>query len=103
MVDLSSDFRLDHPGRYAATHGRPHPAPELLERFVYGLPEWRRDKLKSAKRIANPGCFATAVQLAAAAGGGHAGAGADRGLGGDGLLGLGLAAGRGHPPPHPRA
>lgn len=64
LVDLSSDFRLDHPGRYAATHGRSHPAPELLERFTYGLPEWRRDKLKGAKRIANPGCFATAVQLA---------------------------------------
>lgn len=64
LVDLSSDFRLDHPGRYAATHGRPHLAPELLEKFVYGLPEWRRDKLKDAKRIANPGCFATAVQLA---------------------------------------
>jgi LysW-gamma-L-alpha-aminoadipyl-6-phosphate/LysW-L-glutamyl-5-phosphate reductase len=64
LVDLSPDFRLDHPGRYAATHGRPHPAPDLLERFVYGLPEWRRDQLKGARRIANPGCFATAVQLA---------------------------------------
>jgi LysW-gamma-L-alpha-aminoadipyl-6-phosphate/LysW-L-glutamyl-5-phosphate reductase len=63
LVDLSSDFRLDHPGRYAATHGRSHPSPELLERFVYGLPEWRRDTLKGARRIANPGCFATAVQL----------------------------------------
>jgi N-acetyl-gamma-glutamyl-phosphate reductase len=63
LMDLSPDFRLDHPGRYAATHGRPHPAPELLERFVYGLPEWRRDQLKGARRIANPGCFATAVQL----------------------------------------
>lgn len=63
LVDLSSDFRLDHPGRYAATHGRSHPTPELLEGFVYGLSEWRRDKLKGARRIANPGCFATAVQL----------------------------------------
>jgi LysW-gamma-L-alpha-aminoadipyl-6-phosphate/LysW-L-glutamyl-5-phosphate reductase len=64
LIDLSPDFRLDHAGRYAATHGRPHPTPELLERFVYGLTEWRRDKLKGARRISNPGCFATAVQLA---------------------------------------
>ncbi|MBC7794412.1 MAG: N-acetyl-gamma-glutamyl-phosphate reductase, partial [Clostridia bacterium] len=35
-----------------------------LPSFVYGLPEWNREALKSAKRIANPGCFATGLQLA---------------------------------------
>ncbi|RKH55351.1 N-acetyl-gamma-glutamyl-phosphate reductase [Corallococcus llansteffanensis] len=64
LVDLSSDFRLDHPGRYAGAYGRPHPAPELLGTFTYGLTEWKREQVKTAKRIANPGCFATAVQLA---------------------------------------
>ncbi|MBN8227106.1 N-acetyl-gamma-glutamyl-phosphate reductase [Corallococcus macrosporus] len=64
LVDLSSDFRLDHPGRYAGAYGRPHPSPDLLGTFTYGLTEWKREQVKTAKRIANPGCFATAVQLA---------------------------------------
>ncbi len=99
LVDLSSDFRLDHPGRYAATHGRPHPAPELLERFVYGLPEWRRDKLKGAKRIANPGCFATAVQLALLPVASTPGLGLHRGDGVTGSSGSGALPGEGthHP------
>jgi N-acetyl-gamma-glutamyl-phosphate reductase len=49
IIDLSQDFRLGEslPGR----------------EFVYGLPELQRDKIKTAKNIANPGCFATAIQL----------------------------------------
>jgi N-acetyl-gamma-glutamyl-phosphate reductase len=49
IIDLGNDFRL---GDTAA--GR---------EFVYGLPEWQREKIKSAKNIANPGCFATTIQL----------------------------------------
>jgi N-acetyl-gamma-glutamyl-phosphate reductase len=48
LIDLSTDFRDESGG------------------FVYGLPEVNADKIKSAKRIANPGCFATGIQLALA-------------------------------------
>ena len=46
IVDLAQDFRDEHDG------------------FVYGLAEMQREKITAATRIANPGCFATAIQLA---------------------------------------
>lgn len=52
VIDLSQDFRL--PGTSSMQE----------KDFVYGLPELNRDKIKTAKYIANPGCFATAIQLA---------------------------------------
>ncbi len=51
IIDLSQDFRLHEKSTF-----------ENRE-FVYGLPELNRDKIKSAKNIANPGCFATCIQL----------------------------------------
>lgn len=49
LIDLGNDFRLGD---------------SVSDReFVYGLPEFQREKIKSAKNIANPGCFATAIQL----------------------------------------
>lgn len=53
IIDLSTDFR--------------HNINELADTkagFIYGLPEWQREKIKTAQKIANPGCFATAIQLA---------------------------------------
>ncbi|HSN17148.1 MAG TPA: N-acetyl-gamma-glutamyl-phosphate reductase [Gammaproteobacteria bacterium] len=64
LIDLSGDFRLDDAGAFERAYGKPHPNPLSLGRFTYGLPEWRRQKLAGAKRIASPGCFATAIQLA---------------------------------------
>jgi N-acetyl-gamma-glutamyl-phosphate reductase len=64
LIDLSGDFRLDDAADFERAYGRPHPHPQALGSFVYGLPEWRRQDLAAAKRIANPGCFATAIQLA---------------------------------------
>ena len=46
VVDLAQDYRDESDG------------------YVYGLPEWQRDKIRGARKIANPGCFATAIQLA---------------------------------------
>ena len=46
VVDLAQDYRDESEG------------------YVYGLPEWQRDKIRGARKIANPGCFATAIQLA---------------------------------------
>jgi len=64
LVDLSGDFRLRDPQVFAEAYGKVHPCPDQLERFVYGLPEWNRPALPGARRIASPGCFATALQLA---------------------------------------
>lgn len=51
IIDLSQDFRLHEKCKFENRS------------FVYGLPELNRDKIKSAKNIANPGCFATCIQL----------------------------------------
>lgn len=51
IIDLANDFRL----RAAASQGN--------RQFVYGLPELNREEIRQAKNIANPGCFATAIQL----------------------------------------
>lgn len=64
LVDLSGDFRLADADRFAAAYGKAHPHPERLGSFVYGLPEWNREALRGARRIASAGCFATALQLA---------------------------------------
>ena len=64
LVDLSGDFRLKDAQVFAKAYGGVHPCPEHLSRFVYGLPEWNRAALAGARRIASPGCFATALQLA---------------------------------------
>lgn len=64
LVDLAADFRLRDPARYQRAYGKPHPLPEALADFVYGLPELDRRRLARARRVAAPGCFATALQLA---------------------------------------
>src|ERR1051326_2276594 len=64
LIDLSADFRVPDPRVFEHLNGSEHPCPELLPRVVYGLPEWNRAAIKGAKRIAAPGCFATALQLA---------------------------------------
>jgi N-acetyl-gamma-glutamyl-phosphate reductase len=64
VVDLAADFRLRDPQRYRAAYGAPHAAPHELAGFVYGLVEHRREEIVGARRVAAPGCFATAMQLA---------------------------------------
>ncbi|WP_406672067.1 N-acetyl-gamma-glutamyl-phosphate reductase [Natronospira sp.] len=64
VVDLSGDFRLGDAQAYQVAYGQPHPVPEALGQWVYGLSEHQAEALRGARRIANPGCFATAVQLA---------------------------------------
>lgn len=63
VVDLAADFRVRDPGLYETYYG-PHPAPELLHRFTYGLADVVGCRLRGATAIASPGCFATAAQLA---------------------------------------
>ncbi|OIQ41831.1 MAG: N-acetyl-gamma-glutamyl-phosphate reductase [Bacteroidetes bacterium MedPE-SWsnd-G1] len=52
IIDLSNDFRLNNDANFEG------------KEFVYGLPELNKDEIEKASNIANPGCFATAIQLA---------------------------------------
>jgi N-acetyl-gamma-glutamyl-phosphate reductase len=64
VVDLSADFRLADPAAYAHWYGHDHFAPELQKEAVYGLTEIYRDKIKTARLVANPGCYPTCAELA---------------------------------------
>ncbi len=66
VVDIGSDFRLRDPKDYERWYGYTHPAPELLKEAVYGLTELARARLRSARLVANPGCYPTASILALA-------------------------------------
>jgi len=62
-IDLSGDFRLADRESFEQHYGRAHSAMESQSEFVYGLTETNRDAIKTARLIANPGCFATATLL----------------------------------------
>jgi N-acetyl-gamma-glutamyl-phosphate reductase len=63
VVDLSADFRLRTLSTYERWYGA-HPAPDLLDAAVYGIPELGyRERIGSADVVANPGCFPTAALL----------------------------------------
>lgn len=64
IVDLSADFRLRSADAYQRWYQSPHPAVAWLDRFVYGLPELRRDRLRNARLASGVGCNATAINLA---------------------------------------
>lgn len=64
LINLSADFRIQDTDLYKRFYKVEHPCPDELPAFTYGLCEWQRDSIKAAKRIANPGCFASALQLA---------------------------------------
>jgi N-acetyl-gamma-glutamyl-phosphate reductase len=66
VVDISADFRLRDPGDYPRWYGFEHPAPDLLSKAVYGLPELYRKQIAAAQVVANPGCYPTAAILALA-------------------------------------
>jgi N-acetyl-gamma-glutamyl-phosphate reductase len=63
VVDLSADFRLSDPAAYARWYGHEHFAPELQKEAVYGLTEVYRADVKSARLVANPGCYTTCSEL----------------------------------------
>ncbi len=63
-VDLAGDFRTPDARGYERYYGRAHAAADLLDSFVYGLTEFERKRLRKARLIANPGCFATGILLA---------------------------------------
>ena len=64
IVDLGADFRLDSAAEFERWYGEPHQRPDLLDSFTYGLPEFYRQAIAQSKRVAAPGCYPTAANLA---------------------------------------
>lgn len=63
VIDLAADFRIEDIAVWESWYGMAHACPEIMTDVVYGLPELNREAIRSAKVIANPGCYPTAVQL----------------------------------------
>lgn len=62
VVDLSADYRLRDVAVYEAWYDK-HTSPELLDEAVYGLPELFRSNVRTARLVANPGCYPTSIAL----------------------------------------
>jgi N-acetyl-gamma-glutamyl-phosphate reductase len=63
VLDLSADFRIKDAAVYKEFYGHEHPAPDLLPKAVYGLPEIYRDEIRDAKLVACPGCYPTSILI----------------------------------------
>jgi N-acetyl-gamma-glutamyl-phosphate reductase len=63
IIDLSADFRLRDAAVYKEFYGKDHPAPHLLGKAIYGLPEIYRAKIRDATLVACPGCYPTSMLL----------------------------------------
>ena len=66
IIDTSADFRLRNAAEWERWYEEQHPAPQWLDKFVYGLPEFHREELKSARYASGVGCNATVTNLALA-------------------------------------
>ncbi|WP_114954342.1 N-acetyl-gamma-glutamyl-phosphate reductase [Sphingosinicella terrae] len=64
LVDLGADFRLDDADEYHRWYKEPHRRPDLLRRFVYGIPELNRARIAGARTVAAAGCYPTSAILA---------------------------------------
>ena len=63
IIDLSADFRLDSEKLYSKNYNNDHACPELLNQFIYGLPEINKDVLNTNFDVAVPGCYPTSVLI----------------------------------------
>ena len=63
IVDLSADFRIKDVKTYEKWYNIEHPSPQFLPEAVYGLCEINREKVKTARLVANPGCYPTCTTL----------------------------------------
>ena len=64
VIDLAADFRIKDVQEWTRWYGMEHACPDWVAEAVYGLPEVNREAIQSARLVANPGCYPTAVQLA---------------------------------------
>ncbi len=62
VIDLSADFRIRDAATYESWYGR-HTAAGTIEEAVYGLPELYRDRIRTSRLVANPGCYPTSIIL----------------------------------------
>jgi N-acetyl-gamma-glutamyl-phosphate reductase len=63
VIDMSADFRLHEPAEYPRWYRQEHPAPDLLDEAVLGLPELHAREIERARLVAVPGCHSTAAIL----------------------------------------
>lgn len=63
LIDMSADFRIRDLAVWEQWYGIRHHCPGLVDQAVYGLPEVHRESIKTARLVANPGCYPTVVQL----------------------------------------
>ena len=64
LIDLAADFRISDVAVWEHWYGMQHACPELLDEAVYGLPEINREQIRTARLVANPGCYPTGILLA---------------------------------------
>jgi N-acetyl-gamma-glutamyl-phosphate reductase len=64
LIDIGVDYRFMNREEYLKYYKKEHKSIELAKEFTYGLSEWNRNRIRTARHIANPGCYATAMQLA---------------------------------------
>tara|TARA_B110000259_G_scaffold133888_1_gene150945 strand:- start:138 stop:1169 length:1032 start_codon:yes stop_codon:yes gene_type:complete len=64
FIDLSADFRLENTKDYKKWYSKNHFAKNLIKNSIYSIPEFTKNKIKSYRIIANPGCYPTSIQLA---------------------------------------
>ena len=63
LIDLAADFRIKDVATWSKWYGMEHACPDLVAEAVYGMPELYREQVKTARVVANPGCYPTAVTL----------------------------------------
>ena len=63
VIDLAADFRIKDVALWEQWYGMTHASPALVAEAVYGLPEVNREQIRTARLVANPGCYPTATQL----------------------------------------
>ncbi|HKX18993.1 MAG TPA: N-acetyl-gamma-glutamyl-phosphate reductase [bacterium] len=66
VIDVAADFRLRDPGQYPVWYKFEHTAPRYLAEAVYGLPELHREQIRTARLVADCGCYPAAALLALA-------------------------------------
>ena len=64
FIDLSADFRIRDFSEYKNWYSINHKAKNLINKSIYSIPEFTKDKIKNFRIIANPGCYPTSIQLA---------------------------------------